>query len=436
MAVKAGGAPLYRQIQSDLRERVSSRELEPGAQVETEQELMARYGVSRATVRQALSGLVAEGLLEIKRGRGTFVHGAALEHVTPAAMSASTSISAPEIRRRVEASLPWREASAAAPGIEAALEIARNVSRDLVDRLDGATRIVITGAGSSLYTAQVAAFAMREESNLPAEAQPLSEVLLRPDAIFAGQPIADQPLIVVSRSGTTTEALEVLRAAHERGQFTVAVTCRPEAPMAALAEMALAIPAGNDDAIVMTRSFVSQASLLLRLGARLGSPELAADLDTMPSRWPETAPYIEQAYELAATAPSRLIVLGAGPAFGIANETVLKITETGQVPAAAFHPFEFRHGPISVCEPGVIVAAVLGGPNEAEERRVVEEAASLGATPFVLGSDGPGGRLHPIARLPLAMHVLQALAFGAAVERGRDLEAPRHLEQVVVIEGR
>lgn len=80
MAVEAGGAPLYRQIQSDLRDRVSSGELSPGAQVETEQELMSHYGVSRATVRQALSGLVSEGLLEIRRGRGTYVHGAALEH--------------------------------------------------------------------------------------------------------------------------------------------------------------------------------------------------------------------------------------------------------------------------------------------------------------------------------------------------------------------
>lgn len=80
MTVEAGGTPLYRQIQADLRERVATGELAPGTQVETEQELMARYAVSRATVRQALSGLVAEGLLEIRRGRGTFVHGAALEH--------------------------------------------------------------------------------------------------------------------------------------------------------------------------------------------------------------------------------------------------------------------------------------------------------------------------------------------------------------------
>ena len=80
MAAEFTGTPLYRQIQADVRERIARGELATGAQVETELELMARYGVSRATVRQALSGLVAEGLLEIKRGRGTFVHGAALEH--------------------------------------------------------------------------------------------------------------------------------------------------------------------------------------------------------------------------------------------------------------------------------------------------------------------------------------------------------------------
>jgi len=74
------GVPLYRQIQADLRERIVSGELPAGSRLETEQELMVRYEVSRATVRQALGGLVNEGLLEIRRGLGTYVRAAAMEH--------------------------------------------------------------------------------------------------------------------------------------------------------------------------------------------------------------------------------------------------------------------------------------------------------------------------------------------------------------------
>ena len=48
--------------------------------VETEVELMERYGVSRATVRQALGGLIATGVLEIRRGLGTYVAAARFEH--------------------------------------------------------------------------------------------------------------------------------------------------------------------------------------------------------------------------------------------------------------------------------------------------------------------------------------------------------------------
>ena len=67
------GVPLYRQIKADLLERIRSEQLPPGARIETELELMERYGVSRATIRQALGQLVAEGYLEIRRGLGTFV---------------------------------------------------------------------------------------------------------------------------------------------------------------------------------------------------------------------------------------------------------------------------------------------------------------------------------------------------------------------------
>lgn len=47
--------------------------LPPGAAAPSERELVARFGVARMTVRQALDTLVAEGRLERVPGRGTFV---------------------------------------------------------------------------------------------------------------------------------------------------------------------------------------------------------------------------------------------------------------------------------------------------------------------------------------------------------------------------
>ena len=67
------GLPLYRRIQGDLRARVDRGDLEPGARIEPEQELMARYGVSRATIRSAFDKIEAMGLIVRKQGIGTFV---------------------------------------------------------------------------------------------------------------------------------------------------------------------------------------------------------------------------------------------------------------------------------------------------------------------------------------------------------------------------
>jgi len=252
----------------------------------------------------------------------------------PRTRPASTT-SAQQLGELVSRTTAWREASTGGEAIAAALRVAREASQGEVDRLAFASRIVIAGAGSSLYISQVAAYAMRAVCRLPAEAAPLSEVLLRPAGVFGASDMGNQPVVVVSRSGSTTEALQVIEAARARGQYTLAITCRPDSPMAALADAVLAVPEADEDAIVMTRSFAAQTSLLMRLGTRLGDPGFTADLDRLPAMWPETAPSVERALELALADPSRVIVLGGGAAFGLASEAVLKMTETSQVPAAA-----------------------------------------------------------------------------------------------------
>lgn len=64
--------PLHYQIQRQLRAAIERVEVIDGTLLPSEPELAARAGVSRATVRQAIDGLVRAGLLRRQRGRGTF----------------------------------------------------------------------------------------------------------------------------------------------------------------------------------------------------------------------------------------------------------------------------------------------------------------------------------------------------------------------------
>ncbi|WP_043837875.1 GntR family transcriptional regulator [Muricoccus aerilatus] len=69
-----GGAaiPRWLQLKHALRDHLSF-DLSPGDRIPTEAEIGAHYGLSRITVRQAVTSLVDEGLLHRQQGRGTFV---------------------------------------------------------------------------------------------------------------------------------------------------------------------------------------------------------------------------------------------------------------------------------------------------------------------------------------------------------------------------
>ena len=66
--------PKYQQLASTLRDMIFSEEFSSGDRLETEKEMSERFGVSRQTVRQAVSSLVNEGLLIRKQGSGTYVN--------------------------------------------------------------------------------------------------------------------------------------------------------------------------------------------------------------------------------------------------------------------------------------------------------------------------------------------------------------------------
>ena len=72
--------PLYLQIAAELHQKIERGRYQPGGLLPSESDLMARFGVSRVTVRLAIGRLAQEGLVERHRGKGTFVKGKRLQH--------------------------------------------------------------------------------------------------------------------------------------------------------------------------------------------------------------------------------------------------------------------------------------------------------------------------------------------------------------------
>ena len=347
--------------------------------------------------------------------------------------------------------LTWRESSTSGDAIAAAVDAATGTDDAALDVLAAADRIVVTGAGSSYYLALVVASAARTVTHRPVIAVPLSELILRPEGVLvmatgAGEAAGREPVVIISRSGSTSEAVSVAERMRAGGHPTIAVTCRGDSPLASLADVTLVSPAGDEAAIVMTRSFASMLALLLGVVARVGGDRgLMTDLSRLSGHWGDAIAAARAGRRLGATDWSRIVVLGGGPAFGIAAEWGLKLTETSQVPTNAYEPLEFRHGPMSVCEPGMLVVGLVGGAGVAEEVVVVEEAARLGAQTWLIAGDEIdsgttagelsriAGSLRSSARLPLLLHPGHALALELALTRGCDPDAPRHLGQVVIL---
>lgn len=124
MAETLARAPIYQQVNQRLRSLIHTGEFQAGARFLTEREISERYSVSRATANKALSNLVSEGLLEFRKGLGTFVRARGLDYDVRALVSFTERALAAG-RKPATRVLRFAcvKASEAAGGIEGALEV-------------------------------------------------------------------------------------------------------------------------------------------------------------------------------------------------------------------------------------------------------------------------------------------------------------------------
>jgi glucosamine--fructose-6-phosphate aminotransferase (isomerizing) len=306
---------------------------------------------------------------------------------------------------------------------------------------------IFVGCGTSYYLAQAAAASFMTLTGTSAQAVPASEFLLFSRLTVASAPGANFP-VLISRSGHTSEVLQVAEALKADGIDFLAVTCDGN-ELAQLTPRILALPV-QEQSTVMTSSFTAMLLALQYIAGRLsGDHGFISALQGLPAELDRLLPfYAPQVKEFASQPFDDAAFLGQGPLYAIASETSLKVMESASSYAQFFHTLEFRHGPKSIVSENVLVAALLSDAGYAEESAVLREMKALGARTLAIANRFPSGpdaaadlsielqlSVPEIARLAVYVVWGQLLGSYAGLRKGLNPDTPRNLSRVVTLAG-
>ncbi|MGW4412228.1 SIS domain-containing protein, partial [Nonomuraea sp. NPDC004702] len=186
-------------------------------------------------------------------------------------------------------------------------------------------RVAVVGCGTSWFIAMAYA-TLRERAGLG-----------ETDAFAASEAPVGRSydrVLALTRSGTTTEVLELLSRTSAR---TTAITADPKTPVMTAADEVIVLDYADESSVVQTRFATTQLAMLR---ASLGEDLTGAIADA------------ERA--LAEPLPAGLVeaeqfsFLGSGWSVGLAQEAALKMREASRSWTEAYPAMEYRHGPISI----------------------------------------------------------------------------------------
>jgi fructoselysine-6-P-deglycase FrlB-like protein len=260
--------------------------------------------------------------------------------------------------------------------------------------------VAVVGCGTSFYMAQAYA-ALREVAGQGrTEAHSASEFPL-------GRTY--DRVVAISRSGTTTEVIELVEVLRERGQRVTAIVATAGTTIPELATECLLLPEVDEQSVVQTR-FATTTLALLR--ATLGEDLTTAIAQARNVLAEEESSAIEGVIDA-----EQITFVGRGWTVGLANEAALKLRESAQFWTESYPAMEYRHGPISIATTGRATWAFGEVPDGLSE--------DVTAT----GAHFEHRDIDPLADLVR----LHRLCLAKARLAGVDPDRPRHLSRSIIL---
>jgi glucosamine--fructose-6-phosphate aminotransferase (isomerizing) len=289
--------------------------------------------------------------------------------------------------------------------------------------------------GSSDHAASYFASLTMSRIGVPVASLPMSVATLQQ----APLQVRDQLAIAFSQSGKSPDLVGTMEALRKAGALTVAAVNAPNSPLTDACEFDLPLVAGPELSVAATKSYIAMLSISAQLVAHWQKDDaLLSALQTLPDALQAAGKldWSKAVEELRGV--ERMIVIGRGLGLAIAQEAALKLKETSGIQAEAFSSAEVRHGPMELIDRDYpLLVFAPRGPEQAGLLQLARDMQARGARVLLAApADVPEATLplattshaalDPIAAI-LSFYVMAA---GLAAARGRNPDAPRHLNKV------
>ena len=306
---------------------------------------------------------------------------------------------------------------------------------------------LFVACGSSYYLSRTIAAQWTKLLQVACTAVPASELLFAQHETM--KRTGARQVVLLSRSGKTTEVLRAAKWLKTEAVRTLGVTCNERSVLEELCTHTLKLPWADEKSMVMTRSFTSILLFFERLGAILaGDAELASALDALPEK---TATWLAgNAGKIRALGTKRrfadFVFLGQGAHYWLAQEAALKMTEMSSSYAQAYHTLEFRHGPKSIASRETLITFLLSDTAAEEELPLIGELKKLGAAALAVANRATpelrrnsdllielGLNEPEYARMAMTAIPAQLLGLAVGLRKGLNPDKPKNLTRAVVL---
>lgn len=255
-------------------------------------------------------------------------------------------------------------------------------------------------------------------------------------------------VIPISQSGETIDVVEPVSNSKKKGATVVALVNVLGSTLYRLADKNVILGAGQEKAVVATKSFSAMISVLILTAYTLAGKQkkgkallLAASRDIKKLLRPD---FIAKVKKLALRLKNddHIFVIGRGLSYATTLEVTIKLKETSLVHAEGFAGGELKHGPIALIEKGT--PCIIIAPNDETYDAIISNAQELKARGGYIIGIGPNENnvydeflktddLEEATILPQVV-ISQLLSYYLALVRGvEDPDKPRNLAKSVTV---